>query len=82
MSTPANIRVSDDLYRAVSDRADRTGVSAEDWATKVLAERVRLEQMTDEVFDRRARGASAKSLGELLSNAPDREPDPGDEFEI
>ena len=54
-------------------------------ATKIdassLSDRIRSERETDDFFDRRANGASSKSLGELLDKAPNRPPDPGDEFE-
>jgi hypothetical protein len=76
-----HIAVSDELYRDVSQRADRTGVSTEEWVSSVLSERVRLERQTDDFFDRRAKGASSRTLGELLDKAPNRPPDSGDGFE-
>ena len=47
----------------------------------ILEESIRLERQTDDFFDGRAKGASPKALGELLDKAPNRAPDPGDDFE-
>jgi hypothetical protein len=81
MSAATSIPIPDDLFREVSQQANHAGVSAQEWAANVLAERVRIERQTEEFCRLRAAGASSKSLGELLDKAPDRQPDPGDEFE-
>ena len=81
MSPATAIPIPEDLFREVSQQANHAGVSAQERAEKVLAERVRIERQTEEFFRLRAAAASAKSLGQLLDKAPDRAPDPGDEFE-
>jgi len=81
MSAATAIPIPEDLFREVSQQANHAGLTTQEWAAKVLAERVRIERQTEEFFRLRAAGASAKSLGELLDKAPDRPPDPGDEFE-
>ncbi len=80
MSATHAIPVQEDVYREVAERADRRGVSPEQWASNVLTERARLERLTDEYFDRRAQNASSLILGELLDKAPARPPDFGDEL--
>ena len=81
MSATHTIPVQEDVYREVTERAFRRGVSPEQWASNVLAEHARLERLTDEYFDRRAENASSLLLGELLDKAPARPPDPGDRLE-
>jgi len=81
MSAATAIPIPEDLFEQVSQQANHAGMSPQDWAAKVLAERVRIERQTEEFFRLRAAGASDKSLGQLLDKAPDRPPDPADEFE-
>ncbi len=81
MSAANAVPLSEELYREVSQHAEQTGISAEQWVSNVLAERFRLERQTEEFFSDRASRASGKTLGELLDKAPNRPPDPGDEFE-
>ena len=40
-----------------------------------------LGSSTEEFFEKRAAGATGNGLRWALDNAPDRPPDPGDEFE-
>ncbi len=82
MSAAANIPVSEDLYRDISEHAQQAGVSPQEWISAILTERFRLERQTDDYFDRRASRATSRSLSELLDKAPSRPPDPGDEFEL
>jgi len=81
MSAANTVSLPDELLREVSKQADHTGVPMQDCVAQVLAERVRLERQTEEFFAVRAARASGKTLGELLDKAPNRPPDPGDEFE-
>jgi hypothetical protein len=81
MSAANSIPVSEELYRDILQQANETGVSTYEWVCSVLAERVRIERHTEEFFRQRAAGASSRTLGELLDKAPNRPPDPGDEFE-
>ena len=80
MSVANSIPVSAELYREVAQQANQTGVSPQEWAAMVLADRVYLERQTEEFFNRRAENSSCKSLGELLDKAPNVPPDPGDDF--
>ena len=80
MSAANAIPLPEELFREVSQHADHSGLSAEQWVAKVLAERVRIERQTEEFFALRAARASGKSLGELLDKAPNRPPDRGDEL--
>jgi hypothetical protein len=80
MSATNTVSIPDELLRDISQRANHTGVSTQEWVANVLAERVRLELQTEEFFSRRAAGASTKTLGELLDKAGDNPPDPGDEL--
>jgi hypothetical protein len=80
MSAAHTIPLPEELFREVSQHAGQSGLSAQEWVAKVLAERVRVERQTEAFFRERATRASGKSLGELLDKAPDRPPDPGDEL--
>jgi len=82
MSAANTIPLPEELFREVSQHADHSGQSPQEWVVNVLAERVRVERQTEEFFALRAARASGKSLGELLDKVPDRPPDPGDEFEL
>ena len=81
MSAANAVPLSDELFREASQHADQTGISTQEWVSMVLAERFRLERQTEEFFRARAARSSGKTLGELLDKAPNRPPDPGDEFE-
>jgi hypothetical protein len=82
MSAAINIPLPDELFHKVAQHAGHSGQSPQEWVINVLAERVRVEKITEEFFALRAARASGKSLGELLDKAPNRPPDPGDEFEL
>lgn len=81
MSATNSIPVSEELYRELTQRAEETGVSPQDWAASVLEARIRIERETDRFFDARAARASSLTLGELLDRAGNNNPpDPGDEL--
>jgi hypothetical protein len=81
MSAVTTVSLPAELLREVAQQAEHTGMPIQEWVAQVLAERVRLERQTEEFFAIRAARASGKKLGELLDKAPNRPPDPGDEFE-
>jgi hypothetical protein len=69
------------LAKDIERSAALEGKSPQQWVTSVLEERFRIERLTEEFFKKRAAGATGDGLRWALDNAPNRPPDPGDEFE-
>ena len=80
MSAGHMIELPDELFRDVSHEARQTGSSPQEWVAQVLSERFRLQRQTEEFFRERAKGASDRTMRELLDKAPDVPPMPGDEL--
>ena len=60
--------------------AAKSGMSVEAWIEMTLAERVRFEQVSERFFQNRKPETAGKTLLDILDKAPNREPEPGDEF--
>jgi hypothetical protein len=73
--------VPDNLMQDALRSAAREGKSLHQWVRSALEERVRLDESSVAFFKNRAAGATGKDLRWALDNAPDRDPDPGDELE-
>jgi hypothetical protein len=71
-----SVQLPADLQSRVARLAEQEGVSVEQWVIEAVAAKAD----TAEFFNRRARGASGKTLGEILDLVPDNPPDPGDEL--
>jgi hypothetical protein len=76
--TPAisSVTLPESFVRAAEVQAHLEGISVEQWITDAVAGKVKVA----EFFNRRAQGASGKTLGEILDLVPDNPPDPGDEL--
>lgn len=73
-----SLRLPDSLHKAVKELASQENVSANQFITLAVAEKVSA-LMTLEWIDRRAnRAPTAGRYAELLAKAPDVEPDPED----
>ncbi|HZL27704.1 MAG TPA: hypothetical protein VFC39_14355 [Acidobacteriaceae bacterium] len=75
------IALPESLLQQAASQANHLGVSTEQWIEIALSERIRIEKETADFFAPYIARASGRTLGELLDQAPDRPPDPGDEFE-
>jgi hypothetical protein len=75
------IALPEALVHDAAERAGQLGVSTEKWIELALSERLRVEKMTADFFAVRAARATGRSLGEILDQAGDNPPDPGDELE-
>jgi hypothetical protein len=80
-SASHHVELLEPLVKDVERSAAREGKSPQQWVNSVLEERFRLERLTEEFFNKRATGATGNGLRWALDNAPDRPPDPGDDFE-
>ena len=79
MSCPINLPPS--LENAAQKLADEDGVSLSQWVSIAVAQKIGSVESAEEFFKRRAQGVEGIDLLEILHNAPDRPPDPGDELE-
>ncbi|HVW78113.1 MAG TPA: hypothetical protein VHB45_10915 [Alloacidobacterium sp.] len=70
------------IKKAAQRLAKEDGVSLNQWIAVAVAEKVGVVETAAEFFARRADGADGSKLLQLLRQAPDREPDPGDELDI
>jgi len=62
MRTITIIPISEEVHHDIARRAEKLGVSPEEWAANVLSEHIRLPRLTDEFFDRRAQIPSSLTL--------------------
>ena len=76
----STVKLPPSLENAARKLADEDGVSLDQWVSIVVAEKIGLIEGTKEFFIRRAQGADQIDFLELLRNAPERPPDPGDEL--
>ncbi len=74
------ITVPEELFTEISEEANRTGLDAQQWVTKLLMRHVELKRETEAYFRERASRASGRSLSEMIAQAPDVPPMPGDEL--
>ena len=60
--------------------AAEDGVSLSQWVSIAVAQKISSIETAEAFFKRRAKGAENIDFLEILRNAPDRDPDPGDEL--
>ncbi len=60
--------------------AEESGMTAADWISATVSERLREQHLTAEFYRRRALGGDRNALLAILDNAPDADPVPGDEL--
>jgi hypothetical protein len=75
------VRLADPLLQDAAQEAARIGLSLEEWLRSLAADRVRSAYVTEKFFSRTPRPEDAAELMALLDQAPNRQPDPGDEIE-
>jgi len=59
--------------------AEEDGVSLNQWVSLAVAQKIGSVETAEMFFKRRSQGAEQVDILEMLRNAPDRTPDPGDE---
>jgi hypothetical protein len=74
LKLPASIKA------AAARLAKQDGVSLNQWIASAVAQKVGAVETAAEFFRGRAGEARPEDLREILSHAPDRAPDPGDEL--
>jgi|HubBroStandDraft_5_1064220.scaffolds.fasta_scaffold721250_2 hypothetical protein len=75
------VRLSGSLLQDVSQDADRSGLSLENWFVSLAVERMRDKQVTERFFSRTPQESDGRKLLEILDSTKDNPPIPGDEFE-
>jgi len=68
------------LENAAKKLAEEDGVSLSQWVSLAVAQKISSVETAEEFFKRRSQGAAQVDFLEILRNAPDRVPDPGDEL--
>ena len=69
------------LLQEASRHAANLELSTEQWLEAAVAEKLRLEEKTEEFFEPRIASASGRSLSEILQGVGDNPPDASDELE-
>jgi hypothetical protein len=69
------------LGHAARKLAKEDGVSLSQWVSIAVAQKIGSIETAEAFFKRKAQGANQVDFLEILRNAPDRPPDPGDELD-
>lgn len=69
------------LRNAAQKLADEDGISLDQWVSIAVAQKIGSIESAEVFFKHRAKGADPVEFLDILRNAPDRPPDPGDELE-
>lgn len=75
------VKLPPSLGNAARKLAEADGVSLSQWVSIAVAQKIGSVETAAEFFKRRSQGADQVDFLEILHNAPDRPPDPGDEQE-
>ena len=74
------VKLPPSLGNAARKLAEEDGVSLNQWVSLAVAQKISSVETADEFFKRRSQGAEQVEFLEILRNAPDCTPDPGDEL--
>jgi hypothetical protein len=69
------------LGNAAQKLAEEDGVSLSQWVAIAVAQKIGSVETAEAFFKRRSLGAEKIDFLEILHNAPDRAPEPGDELQ-
>jgi hypothetical protein len=75
-----SVKLPPSLGNAALELAEGDGVSLDQWVSLAVAQKISSVETAEAFFKRRSQGAEQVDLLEILRNAPDRTPDPGDEL--
>jgi hypothetical protein len=74
------VKLPPSLGNAARKLAKEDGVSLNQWVSVAVAQKISSVETAEAFFKRRSQGADQVDFLEILRNAPDRTPDPGDEL--
>jgi hypothetical protein len=74
------VRLPPSIGNAARKLAEEDGVSLSQWVSIAVAQKISSVETAEAFFKRRSEGADQVDFPEMLRNAPDRAPDPGDEI--
>ena len=74
------VKLPPSLGNAALKLAEEDGVSLSQWVSIAVAQKISSVETAEAFFKRRSHGAEQVDFLEILRNAPDRTPDPGDEL--
>jgi hypothetical protein len=76
-----SLRLPESLHRALKEIADKENISANQFVTLAVAEKISALTTADYLQRRAARAPSRERFEEILAKVPDVEPDPEDRIE-
>jgi hypothetical protein len=76
-----SLRLPESLHRALKEIADKEKISANQFVTLAVAEKISALTTADYLQQRAARAPSRERFEEILAKVPDVEPDPEDRIE-
>ena len=74
------VKLPPSLGNAARKLAEEDGITLNQWVSLAVAQKISSVETAEAFFKRRSQGADQVDFVELLRNAPDRLPDPGDEL--
>jgi hypothetical protein len=74
------VKLPPSLGNAARKLAEEDGVSLNQWVSLAVAQKISSVETAEAFFRRRSQDAEQVDFLEILHNAPDRTPDPGDEL--
>ena len=74
------VKLPPSLGNAARKLAEEDGVSLDQWVSVAVAQKISSVETAEAFFKRRSQGAEHVDFLEILRNAPDRQPDSGDEL--
>jgi hypothetical protein len=74
------VKLPPSLGNAARRLAEEDGVSLSQWVSLAVAQKISSVETAEAFFKRRLQGAEQVDFLEILRNAPDQTPDPGDEL--
>lgn len=76
-----SLRLPESLHRALKEIAEKENISANQFVTLAVAEKITALTTADYLQQRAARAPSRERFKEILAKVPDVEPDPEDRIE-
>jgi len=74
------LKLPTSIKNAAQRLAKEDGVSLNQWISVAVAQKIGIVETAATFFTQRAKGSSGKSLGRLLRQSPNRQPDVDDQI--
>lgn len=74
------VKLPPSLGNAARKLAEEDGVSLNQWVSLAVAQKISSVETAEAFFKRKSQGAEQVDFLDILRNAPDRQPDSGDEL--